>query len=362
MCRWIVYIGEQGLMPEDLLIKPEHSIVKQVHERFLPGLCYGLEDDDKEELETEATWVKFHGFGVGWYTDTFKEFLPDPTTVTGMWPAHFRTIAPIYTDLAFEQLCAHTASKCILAHMRNASFPPSVEVNNHPFIFGKYKFMHNGKVADFPLFESGFSADSSWPATCKFPLKPIRLTHCCVLLSEPLTISAGFSINAKLGPSNLERTVLEMIIADSGNQMLACRWRDSKNGFPPSLYLSLTAGNKLNRKYRKAENNIRDSDVKINSISQLIQENNIGPTDQGRHVIVGSEPCTKNVNDWGLFYPNQCVTVDETHKLRIIDMMKSFKQDDDTPLPMIGMRAQAINLPAPKFKVFETELYLKKKD
>ncbi|KAJ3929131.1 MAG: hypothetical protein NXY57DRAFT_442464 [Lentinula lateritia] len=87
-----------------------------------------------------------------------------------------------------------------------------------------------------------------------------------------------------------------LCITDSGNQMLACRWRDSKNGFPPSLYLSLTAGHKLNRKYPdskfwKAEKNICDSDVKINSVSQLIQENHIGPTDQGRHVIVGSEPC-----------------------------------------------------------------------
>lgn len=82
-----------------------------------------------------------------------------------------------------------------------------------------------------------------------------------------------------------------MILADSGNQMLACRWRDSKNGFPPSLYLSLTAGHKLNRKYPdskfwKAEKNICDSDVKINSVSQLIQENHIGPTDQGIYDIL----------------------------------------------------------------------------
>ncbi|KAF8827350.1 hypothetical protein HHX47_DHR5000514 [Lentinula edodes] len=455
MCRWIVYIGEplqrQGLMLEDLLIKPDHSIVKQVHERFLPGLCYGLEDNDKEELETEATWVNVHGFGVGWYTDTFKEFSPDPTTVKGMLPAHFRTIAPISTDLAFEQLCAHTASKCILAHIRNASFPPSVEVNNHPFIFGKYTFMHNGKVADFPLFRSDIISriselqmvvqalelpSSVLNSNYVFNIRGNTDTeHLATLYFAHLDlVKAGIWFQRRQFPaSNLQipfdadstdallcaliRTIddihwiqhqrkvgafepgkdragnkFNLCITDSGNQMLACRWRDSKNGFPPSLYLSLTAGEKLNRKYpdskfRKAEKNICDSDVKINSISQLIQENDIGPTDQGRHVIVGSEPCTENVNDWGLFDPNQCVTVDETHKLRIIDMTKFFQAGrehelekyrfsdvfnqissqissykGDTPLPMIGMPVQAINLPAPKTKVFETELYLKKKD
>ncbi|KAJ3873440.1 hypothetical protein F5051DRAFT_477054 [Lentinula edodes] len=62
----------------------------------LDYICYGLEDKDKDELETEATWVNVHGFGVGWYTDTFQEFSPDPTTVKGMRPAHFRTIAPLH--------------------------------------------------------------------------------------------------------------------------------------------------------------------------------------------------------------------------------------------------------------------------
>ncbi|KAJ3742592.1 hypothetical protein DFH05DRAFT_226085 [Lentinula detonsa] len=67
-----------------------------------------------------------------------------------MLPAQFRlTIAPISTDLVFEQLCKHTASKCTLAHIRDASFPPVVEVNNHPVIYGKYSFMHNGSVHSF---------------------------------------------------------------------------------------------------------------------------------------------------------------------------------------------------------------------
>ncbi|KAJ3991516.1 AAA domain-containing protein [Lentinula boryana] len=41
------------------------------------------------------------------YTDTVTEFDP---SIKGMLPAHSRTITPVYTDLAFEQLCKHTTA------------------------------------------------------------------------------------------------------------------------------------------------------------------------------------------------------------------------------------------------------------
>ncbi|KAJ3873443.1 hypothetical protein F5051DRAFT_337656, partial [Lentinula edodes] len=237
-----------------------------------------------------------------------------------------RVLPPISTDLAFEQLCAHTASKCILAHIRNASFPPSVEVNNHPFIFGKYTFMHNGKVADFPLFRSDIisriselqmviqtlvlpssvpnsnyvfnirgNTDTEHLATLYFA--HLDLVKAGIWFQRRQSLAGDLQIPFDADSTDALLTVLEinstsaLVCLPTGIQMLACRWRDSKNGFPPSLYLSLTAGEKLNRKYpdskfRKAEKNICDSDVKINSISQLIQENDIGPTDQGIYDIL----------------------------------------------------------------------------
>ncbi|KAJ4473139.1 hypothetical protein J3R30DRAFT_768202 [Lentinula aciculospora] len=444
MCRWIVYVGEQSLMLEDLLIRPDHSIVKQVNNRFLPGLYYGLEESDQEELKKQATWINVHGFGVGWYTDTLAEFDP---SVHGMQPAQFRTIAPISTDLAFSQLCAHTASKCTLAHIRDASFPPVVEVNNHPFIFGQYAFMHNGSVADFaPIrfdvmkriselqttVQNFFIASSVPNSNYVFNIRGNTDTeHLATLYFAHLdVIKAGilswdnyprggpgglpipFGIDStdalllalintindihiiqrrrQLGPftpgNDRAGNKLNLCITDDGNQMLVCRWRDAKEGFPASLYLSLTAGEKLNRKYFPIlpdplnSGDIDNPNVRIESVRELVDRyQTLPPTKQGRHVIVGSEPCTKYVADWGLFDQNQCVIVDKNNKLRIINLAKFFQKgrqhefekyhfDDifngitsterNAPAVEIGVPAHDFDLPASKSDAFEAELNL----
>ncbi|KAH7878476.1 uncharacterized protein C8R40DRAFT_767122 [Lentinula edodes] len=469
MCRWIVYVGEQPLLLEDLLVKPKHSIVKQVNIRFLPGLYYGLEDGDKAELEMQAAWINVHGFGVGWYTDTLTEFDP---SVKGMQPAQFRTIAPISTDLAFSQLCAHTASKCTLAHIRDASFPPVVEVNNHPFIFGKYAFMHNGSVNNFAkirfdvmkriselqntvqteafvssvpnsnyVFNIRGNTDTEHLATLYFAhldviragiLSAIRRARDISTFNFPhgfqtgqqppplhggsgITIPFNFDstdslllalINTitdihaiqrryQVGPftpgpfppgKNFAGNKLNLCITDGGNQMLVCRWRDAKDGFPPSLYLSLTAGQKLNRKYSPVLPDPQDSEkvvdptVKIDSVKELVKRyRKLPPTEQGRHVIVGSEPCTEFVDDWGLFDQNQCVIVDKHHKLRILNLAKFFQGGREhefekyhfsdvfnqinsvgrtASAPVIGVPAHSIDLPTSKSDAYEVELDL----
>lgn len=53
------------------------------------------------------------------------------------------------TDPTFTFICGNTSSKTILAHVRAASAPPIVPTNNHPFIFGRHSFMHNGGVTNF---------------------------------------------------------------------------------------------------------------------------------------------------------------------------------------------------------------------
>ncbi|KAJ3987877.1 hypothetical protein F5890DRAFT_663794 [Lentinula detonsa] len=411
MCRWIVYVGEQPLMLEDLLIKPKHSIVKQVSERFIPGLYFGLEEEDEEELKKQANWINVHGFGVSWYTDTLTEFDP---SIKGMLPAQFRTIAPISTDLAFEQLCKHTASKCTLAHIRDASFPPVVEVNNHPFIFGKYSFMHNGSVDSFSkirydvikrifdlqtivqtnqykssaqdsnyVFGIAGNTDTEHLAALYFahldiiqamePSFGADSTYALLLaLIQTITDIHEIQSQHQVGPftpgpgaervGNTLNLCISMYfcyllirtehdnfcayrIADGGVKMLVSRWRDSKEGHPRSLYLSLTAGEKLNRKYTDSQvrdvsiedvnnaevknvndaevKNVNDAEVEIDSVKELVAR--YKPTQQGCHIIVGSEPSTCDVQDWGLFDQNQCVTVDDDRNLRMIDLAKFFQ-------------------------------------
>ncbi|KAJ3824437.1 N-terminal nucleophile aminohydrolase [Lentinula raphanica] len=416
----------------------------RVNNRFLPGLYYGLEAGDKAELAIQATWINIHGFGVGWYTDTLAKF---DDSVTGMQPAQYRTIAPISTDLAFAQLCRHTASKCTLAHIRDASFPPVVEVNNHPFIFGKYAFMHNGSVNNFGLIrfdvmqrifqlqdtvqtlaiassvpnanyvfnilgntdtehlatlyfahldiiKAGLSSAARYRTAMPFGVDSTE----ALLLALINTITDIHTIQYKYGVGpftpgpfppgeNFAGNKLNLCITDGGKQMLVCRWRDAENGFPPSLYLSLTAGEKLNRKYFPVvpdpdnSENIGNPDVKIDSVRELIERyEDLPPTQQGRHVIVGSEPCTEFVSDWGLFDQNQCVIVDDDQKLQILNLAKFFRKgrqheferygfsevikqinrsDEKAPVLGIGIPDHIPDLPAYKTDAFEVELNLK---
>jgi glutamine amidotransferase len=396
MCRWVFYIGQQPVILEDILIKPDHAIVEQVNERFLPGLYYGLETDDKADLKTSNTWLNVHGFGVAWYTDVLSQFDPK---IKDMQPALFKTVSPISTEIAFHQLCGHTASRCVLAHIRAASFPPVVEVNNHPFIFGKYTFMHNGGVNSFGvirfqvlrrihqlqeivqakpelraiasaadgnyIFGIKGNTDTEHLATLYFahldlvkagiitarkkggqaapagkaaPTFDTDSTD-AMLLALINTINDIHRIQAihKVGPftpnQNRAGNTFNLCIADGGEQVLVLRWKDSLEGFPPSLYLSLTAAEKLNRKYypdpptTHPSNDIHNEDVQIDTLEKLVERyQKLPPGKQGRHVVVGSEPMTREVDEWGLFNPNQVVAVEKSGRLRIINFTKFFQK------------------------------------
>ncbi|KIK54886.1 hypothetical protein GYMLUDRAFT_889262 [Collybiopsis luxurians FD-317 M1] len=371
MCRWIIFMGQKPLLLEDLLIQPNHSIVEQVHERFLPGLFYNVDEADKAELKDRLKYLfNVHGFGLIWYTDTLSHF---DDTVKGLQPAQFRTIAPISTDLAFKQLCRHTASTCVLAHIRAASFPPVVEINNHPFIYGNITFQHNGGIASFNVIRFDViqkikelqSIVQAHPQTIKpqssvkdgdyvFALlgntdtehlallfiawldiiRAVFRAHgasqsqnfgtTTMLLALVLAIDDIHSIQKinlvgpfRLGGNGYTGNTLNICVADGGTEMLATRWRDSPNGQPASLYLSFTAGEKLNRKYTtppvlKGHDLFEDDDVKIQSVTELVARyKSQPPSPQGLHLIVGSEPCTRERDDWALFDKNQCLTLDK---------------------------------------------------
>jgi hypothetical protein len=60
-------------------------------------------------------------------------------------------------DPVFLSLCANVSSKTIFAHVRDAAAPPVATTNNHPFVFGRHCFMHNGGLAGFDTIVSSNS-------------------------------------------------------------------------------------------------------------------------------------------------------------------------------------------------------------
>ena len=119
MCRWLAYSGSPVFL-EQALYSPAHSLIDQsLH----------------SELGAEAT--NGDGFGVGWYDDT-------PT------PGVFRSIEPAWNDQNLRELSAHVTSGRFFAHIRAAIGSPVQQTNCHPFRHGRWLFMHNGYIAEFP--------------------------------------------------------------------------------------------------------------------------------------------------------------------------------------------------------------------
>ena len=120
MCRWLAYSGDP--IPLELLVlKPANSLIDQsLHSRM------------------GATTTNGDGFGVGWYDGVLEE------------PGVYRSVHPAWNDRNLRELAAHVSSGLFFAHIRASTGTAVQETNTHPFRYGRWLFMHNGLVRDYP--------------------------------------------------------------------------------------------------------------------------------------------------------------------------------------------------------------------
>ena len=119
MCRWMAWHG-QPLLIDELLLKPKHSLIDQsLHSRM------GAEPTNGD------------GFGLGWYG-------------TGDGPGLYRSISPAWGDANLRHLAGHIESPLFLAHVRATSGTAVQETNCHPHLHGRWLFVHNGLINEFP--------------------------------------------------------------------------------------------------------------------------------------------------------------------------------------------------------------------
>ena len=119
MCRWMAWLGQPVLL-EELLFKPKHGIVDQsLHSRM------GAETTNGD------------GFGMGWYG-------------TGDGPGVYHSVSPAWGDANLRELAGHIESPLFLTHVRAAIGSPVQQTNCHPFRNGRWLFVHNGYLAEFP--------------------------------------------------------------------------------------------------------------------------------------------------------------------------------------------------------------------
>ncbi|MFS2325189.1 class II glutamine amidotransferase [Brucella sp. H1_1004] len=118
MCRWAAYLGPETYL-EDIISSPCHSLVAQSH--------------DAHEAKTRTNG---DGFGVAWYGNRSE-------------PGLYRDILPAWSDQNLHSLARQIRSRLFLAHVRASTGGLTSRSNCHPFVSGRWSFMHNGQIGNF---------------------------------------------------------------------------------------------------------------------------------------------------------------------------------------------------------------------
>lgn len=120
MCRWIAYRGD-AIALEQYVTAPAHSLVVQ----------------SLRALESTGS-TNGDGFGLGWYGEHDE-------------PGLYREVRPAWSDENLRHLCRHIRSHLFFAHVRASTGTSITRPNCHPFIHGRWMFMHNGQIGDWAL-------------------------------------------------------------------------------------------------------------------------------------------------------------------------------------------------------------------
>ena len=121
MCRWAAYIG-QAIFLEEIVSRPGHSLVRQ-----------------SQEAAECKTATNGDGFGLAWYGDHEE-------------PGLFRDILPAWSDPNLASLTRQVRSHLFLAHVRASTGTATSRNNCHPFVVGRFSFMHNGQIGGYDQF------------------------------------------------------------------------------------------------------------------------------------------------------------------------------------------------------------------
>lgn len=126
MCRWAAWLGAP-IFISDILTTPGHGLVQQ----------------SRSANECKTT-INGDGFGLAWY---------DKRTLPGL----YRDVYPAWSDQNLQALAHQLQVRLFLAHVRASTGTATSRNNCHPFVQGRWSFMHNGQFSGFERFRK--SAD-----------------------------------------------------------------------------------------------------------------------------------------------------------------------------------------------------------
>jgi predicted glutamine amidotransferase len=121
MCRWAAWHG-RPLFLSEILTAPDHSLIHQSREA---AKC--------------KTAINGDGFGLAWYGARPQ-------------PGLYRDVYPAWSDPNLRSLAEQVEARLFLAHVRASTGTATSRNNCHPFVMGRWSFMHNGQVGGFEGF------------------------------------------------------------------------------------------------------------------------------------------------------------------------------------------------------------------
>lgn len=127
MCRWVAYLGEPIFL-EEFVTAPQQSLVVQ----------------SRHSREAKSA-VNGDGCGLGWYGDRDQ-------------PGLFRDVRPAWSDENLLSLAHQIKSRLFFAHVRASTGTATTRANCHPFSYGNWMFMHNGKIGGWDRLRRAIEA------------------------------------------------------------------------------------------------------------------------------------------------------------------------------------------------------------
>lgn len=121
MCRWAAWLGEP-LFVDQMVSAPGHSLM----------------DQSREAVKCK-TAINADGFGLAWYDKRAE-------------PGLYRDVYPAWSDPNLRSIAHQVQSRLFLAHVRASTGTATSRNNCHPFVQGRWSFMHNGQVGGYDRF------------------------------------------------------------------------------------------------------------------------------------------------------------------------------------------------------------------
>jgi predicted glutamine amidotransferase len=220
MCRLLAYSGEPIFL-EELICKPQHSLVRQSMRA------------DEAKVTTNGD-----GFGIGWYTGDAER----------AEPGLYREVTPAWSDENLLALCAAVRSPLFFAHVRATTGTAVARQNCHPFRYGKYLFIHNGQIGDYPKVRRQLEAvlpDELYAlrkgATDSELMFLLAIAQLNKGMQPIAAVEAMLSmVNDAMSEKSVKSPLRFAAALSDGDTIYAFRY--STDDKPPSLYLSQCHG------------------------------------------------------------------------------------------------------------------------